>query len=78
MSFFIVTAESTRAAAEEAERAYSSWLKSFNHLYALHGRGPMLGAQPASFAAAERLGRAIAGHRRRSLISSAAPWKSPA
>jgi alkanesulfonate monooxygenase SsuD/methylene tetrahydromethanopterin reductase-like flavin-dependent oxidoreductase (luciferase family) len=61
LSFFIVTAESTGAAAEEAERAYASWFKSFNYLYALHGRGPMLGAQPASFAEAEQLGRAIAG-----------------
>ncbi len=61
ISFFIVTAESGSAAADEAERAYSAWLKSFNHLYALHGRGPMLGAQPGSFADAERLGRAVAG-----------------
>jgi alkanesulfonate monooxygenase SsuD/methylene tetrahydromethanopterin reductase-like flavin-dependent oxidoreductase (luciferase family) len=61
LSFFIVTAESASAATDDAERAYASWLKSFNHLYALHGRGPMLGAQPESFAAAARLGRAIAG-----------------
>jgi alkanesulfonate monooxygenase SsuD/methylene tetrahydromethanopterin reductase-like flavin-dependent oxidoreductase (luciferase family) len=58
---FTVVAESTSAAAEEAERAYGTWLKSFNYLYALHGRGPMLGAQPARFAEAERLGRAVAG-----------------
>jgi alkanesulfonate monooxygenase SsuD/methylene tetrahydromethanopterin reductase-like flavin-dependent oxidoreductase (luciferase family) len=61
LSFFIATAESASAAADEAERAYASWLRSFNHLYAMHGRGPMLGAQPESFAAAARLGRAICG-----------------
>lgn len=61
ISFFIVTAETAGAAAAEAERAYGAWLKSFNYLYALHGRGPMLGAQPESFADAQRAGRAIAG-----------------
>jgi alkanesulfonate monooxygenase SsuD/methylene tetrahydromethanopterin reductase-like flavin-dependent oxidoreductase (luciferase family) len=61
MSLFIVTAESSSAAAAEAERAYGSWLESFNYLYKMHGRGPMLGAQPASFADAQQLGRAIAG-----------------
>jgi alkanesulfonate monooxygenase SsuD/methylene tetrahydromethanopterin reductase-like flavin-dependent oxidoreductase (luciferase family) len=61
LSFFIVTAESGDVAAEEAERAYGAWFKSFNYLYALNGRGPMLGAQPPSFAEAERAGRAIGG-----------------
>jgi alkanesulfonate monooxygenase SsuD/methylene tetrahydromethanopterin reductase-like flavin-dependent oxidoreductase (luciferase family) len=61
ISLFIVTAESASAAAGEAERAYSGWLKSFNYLYALHGRGPMLGAQPGCFADAQQIGRAIAG-----------------
>jgi alkanesulfonate monooxygenase SsuD/methylene tetrahydromethanopterin reductase-like flavin-dependent oxidoreductase (luciferase family) len=45
ISLFIVTAERTDDALEEAERAYGAWLQNFNYLYALHGRGPMLGAQ---------------------------------
>jgi alkanesulfonate monooxygenase SsuD/methylene tetrahydromethanopterin reductase-like flavin-dependent oxidoreductase (luciferase family) len=61
LSLFIVAADSASAAAAEAEQAYSAWLKSFNYLYARHGRGPMLGAQPASFAHAQQLGRGIAG-----------------
>jgi alkanesulfonate monooxygenase SsuD/methylene tetrahydromethanopterin reductase-like flavin-dependent oxidoreductase (luciferase family) len=61
ISLFIVTAERTDDALEEAERAYGAWLQSFNYLYSLHGRGPMLGAQPACFADAQQLGRAIAG-----------------
>lgn len=61
LSFFIVTAETASAAKAEAEQAYVSWHKSFNFLYALHGRGPMLGAQPESFALAEQQGRGIAG-----------------
>jgi alkanesulfonate monooxygenase SsuD/methylene tetrahydromethanopterin reductase-like flavin-dependent oxidoreductase (luciferase family) len=61
LSLFIVADESASAAANEAEQAYGAWLKSFNYLYARHGRGPMLGAQPTSFAQAQQLGRAIAG-----------------
>ena len=61
LSFFIVVAEDDAAAHDEAGPAYAVWHKSFNYLYALHGRGPMLGAQPESFAALEKAGRGIAG-----------------
>jgi alkanesulfonate monooxygenase SsuD/methylene tetrahydromethanopterin reductase-like flavin-dependent oxidoreductase (luciferase family) len=61
LSLFIVAAESASAAADEAEQAYGAWFESFNYLYARHGRGPMLGAQPTSFAQAQQLGRAISG-----------------
>ena len=60
MSSFIVAAESASAAADEAEQV-RAWFESFNYLYARHGRGPMLGAQPTSFAQAQQLGRAISG-----------------
>ena len=79
ISFFIVTAESGSAAADEAERAYSAWLKSFNHLYALHGRGPMLGAQPGSFADAEQAGPRSSRHAGAAWPNfSAAPSKNQA
>jgi len=61
LSFFIVVAEDDAAARAAADPAYGAWHRSFNYLYALHGRGPMLGAQPESFAALEKAGRGIAG-----------------
>jgi alkanesulfonate monooxygenase SsuD/methylene tetrahydromethanopterin reductase-like flavin-dependent oxidoreductase (luciferase family) len=61
LGFFIVVSEDGAAAAGRAEDAYAAWYKSFNHLYRLHGRGPMLGERPETFAEAQKLGRAIAG-----------------
>ena len=60
LSFFIAVADDAAAAQREATSAYARWHTSFNYLYKLHGRGPMLGPQPADFAEVERLGRGIA------------------
>lgn len=61
LSFFIVISEDASTAAEQAEAAYAAWYKSFNHLYRLHGRSPMLGERPTTFAEAQKAGCAIAG-----------------
>jgi alkanesulfonate monooxygenase SsuD/methylene tetrahydromethanopterin reductase-like flavin-dependent oxidoreductase (luciferase family) len=61
LSFFIVVSEDAGDAAGRAEDAYAAWYRSFNHLYRLHGRSPMLGERPATFAEAQKFGCAIAG-----------------
>jgi len=61
LSFFIVVGDSDAEAQAHAARAYERWYASFNHLYRLHGRGPMLGEQPKSFAEMAAIRRAVAG-----------------
>jgi alkanesulfonate monooxygenase SsuD/methylene tetrahydromethanopterin reductase-like flavin-dependent oxidoreductase (luciferase family) len=61
MSRFIVVAESDDKARAIAGRAYPKWHKSFNHLYRLHGKSPMLGERPGDFDSIERIGTGIAG-----------------
>jgi alkanesulfonate monooxygenase SsuD/methylene tetrahydromethanopterin reductase-like flavin-dependent oxidoreductase (luciferase family) len=58
---FIVVAETDAEAERIATRAYDRWHASFNHLYKLHGREPVLGLRPATYAASNAVGRAIAG-----------------
>jgi alkanesulfonate monooxygenase SsuD/methylene tetrahydromethanopterin reductase-like flavin-dependent oxidoreductase (luciferase family) len=61
LSFFIVIDEQEDAARAAAARAYDAWYKSFNHLYRVHGRGPVLGERAATFAEVERAGQGVAG-----------------
>jgi len=61
MSRFIVIAPTEQEAASAARRAYPRWYASFNHLYRLHGRGPVLGERPATFDAVREAGVGIAG-----------------
>ena len=58
---FILVADSDAAALRAAERAYPKWLKSFNHLFHLHGRAPMRGERVTDFASVVRTGLGIAG-----------------
>jgi alkanesulfonate monooxygenase SsuD/methylene tetrahydromethanopterin reductase-like flavin-dependent oxidoreductase (luciferase family) len=60
-SYFIFVAETDRAAMTVAERAYRRWHESFHYLYQLHGRDPVFGVQPQSFADIIRANRGIAG-----------------
>jgi alkanesulfonate monooxygenase SsuD/methylene tetrahydromethanopterin reductase-like flavin-dependent oxidoreductase (luciferase family) len=61
LSLFVVVDNDSSAATSRAEEAYAAWYKSFNHLYRLHGRGPVLGERPESFAALEKVERGISG-----------------
>jgi len=61
LSFFIVVGDSDAEAQAQAARAYERWYTSFNYLYRLHGRGPMLGEQPKSFAEMAGIRRGVAG-----------------
>lgn len=61
LSVFIVVAETDAKAAEIADRNYKAWFQSFNYLYRLHGRSPMLGERANNFADLQKLGRGIAG-----------------
>jgi alkanesulfonate monooxygenase SsuD/methylene tetrahydromethanopterin reductase-like flavin-dependent oxidoreductase (luciferase family) len=58
---FIVVAEDDDSALTSARRAYPKWLHSFNWLFRLNGRGPMLGERPADFDTVMAKGLGIAG-----------------
>jgi alkanesulfonate monooxygenase SsuD/methylene tetrahydromethanopterin reductase-like flavin-dependent oxidoreductase (luciferase family) len=58
---FLVVGHTDDEAQALARRAYPHWYKSFNHLYRLHGRSPVLGERAPDF---ERLcleGKGVAG-----------------
>ncbi|MDH7795080.1 MULTISPECIES: LLM class flavin-dependent oxidoreductase [unclassified Beijerinckia] len=61
LSLFIVVADSDAEAMDIADRCYRKWFHSFNYLYRLHGRSPMLGERADNFAGLQKLGRGIAG-----------------
>jgi alkanesulfonate monooxygenase SsuD/methylene tetrahydromethanopterin reductase-like flavin-dependent oxidoreductase (luciferase family) len=58
---FIVVAETDEAALALAEAAYPRWYESFNALYRKHGRGPVHGERPTTFAGVIANGTGIAG-----------------
>lgn len=58
---FIVVGDSDEAAMTVARRAYTRWLRSFNHLHKLHGTAPLLGERPGDFDALIKSGVGIAG-----------------
>lgn len=60
-SLFIVVGDSDEAGMALAEQAYQGWRRSFNYLYALHNRGPVLGEQPGTFKEVMDAGRGVAG-----------------
>jgi alkanesulfonate monooxygenase SsuD/methylene tetrahydromethanopterin reductase-like flavin-dependent oxidoreductase (luciferase family) len=58
---FLVVGETDAEALAIARRAYPRWYKSFNHLYRLHGRSPMLGERAPDFDALHQEGKGVAG-----------------
>ena len=58
---FLVVGETDAEALAIARRAYPQWYRSFNHLYRLHGRSPMLGERAPDFDALSREGKGVAG-----------------
>jgi len=61
LNFFIVVADTDAQAMAIADKSYRTWFASFNHLYRLHGRSPMLGERADNFPDLQKLGRGIAG-----------------
>ena len=60
ISRFVVVADTTAEALAIARRAYTNWHRSFDHLFALHGKRPVQ-AWPPSFDAMAADGLAVAG-----------------
>jgi alkanesulfonate monooxygenase SsuD/methylene tetrahydromethanopterin reductase-like flavin-dependent oxidoreductase (luciferase family) len=58
---FVVVGETDAEALAIARRAYPRWYRSFNHLYRLHGRSPMLGERAPDFDTLGREGKGVAG-----------------
>ncbi|MDF2114897.1 LLM class flavin-dependent oxidoreductase [Roseiarcaceae bacterium H3SJ34-1] len=61
LNFFIVVADTDAEAMAIADKSYKTWFASFNYLYRLHGRSPMLGERADNFPDLQKLGRGIAG-----------------
>lgn len=61
LNFFIVVADTDAEAMAIADKSYKTWFASFNYLYRLHGRSPMLGERADNFPDLHQLGRGIAG-----------------
>ena len=57
----LASANFRRVGSSIAARASCSWHRSFNHLYRLHGRQPVLGAWPETFPEMMKAQRAVAG-----------------
>jgi alkanesulfonate monooxygenase SsuD/methylene tetrahydromethanopterin reductase-like flavin-dependent oxidoreductase (luciferase family) len=61
LNCFIVVADTDEAAKAIADKSYKTWFESFNHLYRLHGRSPMLGERADNFHDLQKMGRGVAG-----------------
>jgi alkanesulfonate monooxygenase SsuD/methylene tetrahydromethanopterin reductase-like flavin-dependent oxidoreductase (luciferase family) len=57
----VVVGGDDASALSAASSAYATWHRSFNHLYRLHGRQPVLGAWPETFPEMMKAQRAVAG-----------------
>ena len=58
---FLVVGPTEQEVVAIARRAYPRWYRSFNHLYRLHGRSPMLGERAPDFDALCAEGKGVAG-----------------
>lgn len=58
---FIFVAEDDETAMAAARRAYEHWYRSFNYLFRMHGRAPMLGERVVDFDGVIEKGLGIAG-----------------
>ena len=61
ISYHVVVGDDDASALSAASSAYATWHRSFNHLYRLHGRQPVLGAWPETFTEMMKAQRAVAG-----------------
>ena len=61
ISYHVVVSDDDASAMSAASSAYATWYRSFNHLYRLHGRQPVLGAWPETFPEMMKAERAVAG-----------------
>lgn len=61
ISYLVVVGDDDDSAMSAASTAYTAWHRSFHYLYRVHGRQPVLGAWPETFAGLAKAERAVAG-----------------